>query len=71
VVFNGSATDFFVTPGGNNSAHFILAPLTGTISAWNSGGTAVVEVQASPNSVLTGVTIAQIGNERFLYVADS
>jgi uncharacterized protein (TIGR03118 family) len=70
VVFNGSTTDFFVTRGGNNSAHFIFVSLTGTISAWNSGGAAVVEVPGSPNSVLTGVTIAQIGDDRFLYVAD-
>jgi uncharacterized protein (TIGR03118 family) len=70
VVFNGSTADFFVTPGGNNSAHFIFVSLTGTISAWNSGGAAVVEVPGSPNSVLTGVTIAQIGDDRFLYVAD-
>lgn len=70
VVFNGSTADFFVTPGGNNSAHFIFASLTGTISAWNSGGAAVVEIQGSPKSVLTGVTIAQVGDDRFLYVAD-
>jgi uncharacterized protein (TIGR03118 family) len=70
VVFNGSTADFFVTPGGNNSAHFIFVSLTGTISAWNSGATAVAEVPGSPNSVLTGVTIAQIGDDRFLYVAD-
>jgi uncharacterized protein (TIGR03118 family) len=70
VVFNGSPPDFFVTPGGNNSAHFIFVSLTGTISAWNSGAAAVVEIPGSPNSVLTGVTIAQIGDDRFLYVAD-
>jgi len=69
VVFNGSTTDFLVTPGGS-SAHFIFVSLTGTISAWNSGGAAVVEVPASPNSVLTGVTIGQIGDDRFLYAAD-
>ena len=70
VVFNGSTTDFFVTPGGNNPAHFIFVSLTGTISAWNAGPAAVVEVPGSPNSVLTGLTIAQIGEDRFLYAAD-
>jgi uncharacterized protein (TIGR03118 family) len=69
VVFNGSTTDFLVTPGAS-SARFIFVSLTGTISAWNSDGAAVPEVPASPNSVLTGVTIAQIGDNRFLYVAD-
>jgi uncharacterized protein (TIGR03118 family) len=70
VVFNGSTTDFAVTPGGSNSAHFIFVSLDGTISAWNSGAAAVTEIQGSPNSVLTGVTIAQIGDDRFLYAAD-
>ena len=69
VVFNGSTTDFLVTPGGT-FAHFIFVSSTGTISAWNSGAAAVVEVPGSPNSVLTGVTIAQIGDDRFLYAAD-
>jgi uncharacterized protein (TIGR03118 family) len=69
VVFNGSTADFFVTPGGNNSAHFIFVSLNGTISAWSSGSAAVVEIQ-EPNSVFTGVTIAQIGDDRFLYAAD-
>jgi uncharacterized protein (TIGR03118 family) len=69
VVFNGSTTDFLVTPGGNNFAHFIFVSLNGTISAWNSGAAAVVKIQ-EPNSVLTGVTIAQLGDDLFLYAAD-
>jgi uncharacterized protein (TIGR03118 family) len=68
VVFNGSTTDFATTP--SNPAHFIFVSLDGTISAWNSGTDAVVEVQGSPNSVLTGATIAQVEDNRFLYVAD-
>jgi uncharacterized protein (TIGR03118 family) len=34
------------------------------------GSAAVAEIQGSPNSVLTGVTIAPIGDDRFLYAAD-
>jgi uncharacterized protein (TIGR03118 family) len=70
IVFNGSPTDFFVTPGGTDFAHFIFVSLDGTISAWNSGLAAVMKIPGSPNSVLTGVTIAQIGDDRFLYAAD-
>jgi hypothetical protein len=68
VVFNGSATDFAITPG--NPSLFIFVSLDGAISAWNSGMAAVVKVQGSPNSVLTGATIAQVQDDRFLYVAD-
>jgi uncharacterized protein (TIGR03118 family) len=68
VVFNGSPTDFDITPG--NPALFIFGSLDGTISAWNSGLDAVLKVQGSSSSVLTGATIAQVEEERFLYVAD-
>jgi uncharacterized protein (TIGR03118 family) len=68
VVFNGSATDFAITPG--TPANFIFVSLDGTISAWNSGMNAVVKVQGSPNSVFTGATIAQVQDNQFLYVAD-
>ena len=52
---------------------FIFVSLDGTISAWNpnvSFTMAIQKVPGSTASVLTGVTIAQIGNNRFLYVAD-
>jgi uncharacterized protein (TIGR03118 family) len=73
VVFNGSTTDFAVTAG--NPTPFIFVSLDGTISAWFSGTEGVVivafaKVQGSPNSVLTGAAIAQVGDDRFLYVAD-
>jgi uncharacterized protein (TIGR03118 family) len=73
VVFNGSPTDFAVSPG--NPTHFIFVSLDGTISAWFSATEAVVidavaKVQGSPNSVLTGAAIAQVGDDRFLFVAD-
>ncbi len=70
-VFNGS-TDFAITPG--NPALFIFVSLDGTISAWSpklaDPTVAMVKVPGSANSVLTGATIAQIGDDRLLYVAD-
>jgi uncharacterized protein (TIGR03118 family) len=70
IVFNGS-NDFAVTKG--NPAAFIFASLDGTISAWNPTvnlNAAIQKVAGSTKSTLTGATIAQIGNKRFLYVAD-
>jgi uncharacterized protein (TIGR03118 family) len=70
IVFNGS-NDFAVTPG--NPALFIFVSLDGTISAWNFNvdpNNAIQKVPGSTASVLTGATIAQIGNNLFLYVAD-
>jgi uncharacterized protein (TIGR03118 family) len=69
-VFNGS-TDFAVTPG--NPAMFIFVSLDGTISAWNPAANptnAIQKVPGSTKSVLTGVTIAEVEGQRFLYVAD-
>jgi uncharacterized protein (TIGR03118 family) len=69
-VFNGS-TDFAVTPG--NPAMFIFVSLDGTISAWNPAANptnAIQKVPGSTKSVLTGVTIAEVNGQRFLYVAD-
>jgi hypothetical protein len=40
------------------SAHFIFADLNGTISAWNSGTTASVEV-TTPGAVYTGLAVNQ------------
>jgi hypothetical protein len=53
-------------------ALFIFASFDGTISGWNpANGTAAIEkVPRSADSILTGATIAQIGDQRFLYVAD-
>jgi uncharacterized protein (TIGR03118 family) len=69
-IFNGSS-DFALTPG--NPALFLFVSLTGTISGWNpavNGTNAIQKVPPSAKSVLTGATIAQIGNARYLYVAD-
>jgi uncharacterized protein (TIGR03118 family) len=70
IVFNGS-NDFAVTPG--NPALFIFVSLDGTISGWNPAvnpTNAMQKVPGSAASVLTGATIAQIRNNRYLYVAD-
>lgn len=70
IVFNGS-NDFAVAPG--MPGVFIFVSIDATISAWNPGvdlHNAIQKVPGSTKSVLTGATIAQIGNKRFLYVAD-
>jgi uncharacterized protein (TIGR03118 family) len=70
IVFNGSP-DFAVESG--KPAVFIFAAFDGTISAWNPGANATVaiqKVQATPDSVLTGATIAQSKEQNFLYVTD-
>jgi uncharacterized protein (TIGR03118 family) len=74
VVFNGSATDFLVTPGGA-AAHFIFATEDGTISAWASGKTATLEVDNSDNgsshgAVYKGATSGEIDGQKFLYVTN-
>jgi hypothetical protein len=71
VVFNGSANDFRVAPPGVAQTFFLFVSLDGSISGWDPAAnptTAITKV--STKSVFTGATIAQIGNERFLYVAD-
>jgi uncharacterized protein (TIGR03118 family) len=70
IVFNGSS-DFEVESG--KPGIFIFASFDGTISAWNPQANATVaieKVKATPGSVLTGATIAQIEDQRFLYVSD-
>jgi len=70
VVFNGSS-DFDVEAG--KPAIFIFASFDGTISAWNptvNPTVAIEKVKATPGSVLTGATIAEVKNQRFLYVVD-
>jgi uncharacterized protein (TIGR03118 family) len=52
---------------------FIFVSLDGTISAWNPAANptnAIEKVPGSTRSVLTGVTIAEVNGQRFLYVAD-
>lgn len=51
-------------------AHFIFDNLNGTISAWASGSTAVVEA-ATPGAVYTGLALATNGTSSYLYAANS
>jgi uncharacterized protein (TIGR03118 family) len=70
IVFNLS-NDFAVATG--MPALFIFVSLDGTISAWNPMvklDRAIQKVPGSTASELTGATIAQIGKNRYLYVAD-
>jgi uncharacterized protein (TIGR03118 family) len=70
LVFNGSS-DFDVEAG--KPAIFIFASRDGTISAWNpmvNPTVAIEKIKATPGSVLTGATIAEVKNQRLLFVAD-
>ncbi len=74
IVFNGSATDFLVTPGGTG-AHFIFDTEDGTISAWATGKTATLEVDNSDNgsangAVYKGATSGEINGHKYLYVTN-
>jgi uncharacterized protein (TIGR03118 family) len=68
IVFNGSS-DFQVGTG--MPAHFIFATEDGTISGWNSGTAAVLEVNNSAsNAVYKGLAIGNNGTANFLYAAN-
>ena len=54
--------------GDGNSAHFIFANLNGTISAWDTGPTAFIQV-TTPGAVYTGLAIN--GAQTRLYAADA
>jgi uncharacterized protein (TIGR03118 family) len=74
IVFNGSATDFLVTPGGAG-AHFIFVTEDGTISAWAGGVSATLEVDNSDNgsangAVYKGATSGEINIQKYLYVTN-
>lgn len=67
-VNNSNASSFPVKNGGDGgSAHFIFASLNGTISAWDKGSTAIIQV-TTPGAVYTGLAI-NIAQTR-LYAAD-
>jgi len=62
-IFN-STTDF----GGNK---FIFAGEDGTIAAWSSGSAAtIVANRSSSDAVYKGITMAAVGSDNFLYVAN-
>jgi uncharacterized protein (TIGR03118 family) len=69
-VANTNASSFLVANGGNNApANFIFANLNGTISAWNSGPTAFVQVPAAMGASYTGLAINRAQTQ--LYAANS
>ena len=65
---NPSPLSFPVGGGGNGgSAHFIFANLNGTISAWNTGATAFIQV-TTPGANYSGLAINQAQTQ--LYAAN-
>jgi uncharacterized protein (TIGR03118 family) len=71
-VFNGSPTDFLITPGGTAAA-FIFVTEDGTISAWAGGPAATLVVDNSnggKGAVYKGVTTALVNGKAFLYVTN-
>ena len=67
-VNNTNTASFPVGNGGDgNSAHFIFANLNGTISAWDAGTTAFIQV-TTPGAVYTGLAIN--GAQTRLYAAN-
>ena len=68
-VANTNTSSFAVGNGGNNlSANFIFANLNGTISAWNGGQTAFIQV-TTPGASYTGLAVNQAQTQ--LYAANS
>lgn len=60
-----TGSSFPVGNGGNNNrASFIFGNLNGTISAWNGGQNAFIQVP-TPGAVFTGLTVNQAQNELF------
>jgi uncharacterized protein (TIGR03118 family) len=67
-VANTNTSSFLVNNGGDGgSAHFIFANLNGTISAWDKGSTAFIQV-TTPGAIYTGLAIN--GAQTRLYAAN-
>src|SRR6516162_1137045 len=66
-VNNANTSSFLVKGGDGKSAHFIFANLNGTISAWDAGPTAFIQVTTT-GAVYTGLAIN--GAQTRLYAAD-
>src|SRR5246500_252002 len=67
-VSNSNALSFLVKNGGDGGpAHFIFANLNGTISAWDAGTTAFIQV-TTPGALYTG--LATNGAQTQLYAAN-
>ncbi len=74
IVYNGSPTDFPVTPKGPG-AHFIFSTEDGTISAWAGGVSATLEVDNSDKgsangAVYKGATSGEVNGNKYLYVTN-
>jgi uncharacterized protein (TIGR03118 family) len=69
IIFNGDSKSFLV--GTNQPARFIFATEDGTISGWNSGSNAVLQVDNSASgTVYKGLALASSGGSNFLYATD-
>jgi uncharacterized protein (TIGR03118 family) len=74
IVYNGSPTDFLISPGGPAAA-FIFVTEDGTISAWARGVAATLEVDNSDGgspkgAVYKGATSGLVNGKVFLYVTN-
>lgn len=71
IAFNGSSTEFLVSPG--NPALFLFATLEGTILGWPGADSfnAAILVNRHGEASYTGMTIAEVGKAHVLYVVDS
>jgi uncharacterized protein (TIGR03118 family) len=71
IAFNGSATDFIVSPG--NPALFLFVTLEGTILGWPGADTfhAAILVDSHGQASYTGMTLAEVGSAHVLYAVDS
>jgi uncharacterized protein (TIGR03118 family) len=78
-IFNGSQTDFLLSPG--NPASFLFSTIDGTIAGWNPNVAiaqgsaapsthAVTVVKTTDGSSYTGLTSAFIDGKRYLYAAN-
>jgi uncharacterized protein (TIGR03118 family) len=70
-IFNGSQTDFLLSPG--NPARFLFSTNDGTIAGWNpsvAATLAVSVVKTTDGSNYTGLTSAFINGKPFLYAAN-
>jgi uncharacterized protein (TIGR03118 family) len=70
MVFNGKTSEFLVN-GPGTAAHFIFATEDGSISGWNGGTNAVLEVNNSGSgAVYKGLALANNGTADFLYATN-
>jgi uncharacterized protein (TIGR03118 family) len=78
-IFNGSQTDFLLTPG--QPASFLFSTIDGAIVGWNPAvglpqgsappsTNAMVVVKTNDGSSYTGLTSASINGKRYLYAAN-